>query len=122
MGQAFDRDGNVLGEAFGDTKRDVLDKLELMHPAAEEIRIRTIRDRVDETVAPAGERDVRPPDRMSQFFAYAHLPAHLQDVSKPFCELAAHIVNTLPSNPERTVALRKLLEAKDCAVRALLFQ
>ena len=31
-------------------------------------------------------------------------------------------VDTLPSNPERTVALRKLLEAKDCAVRALLFK
>ena len=37
-------------------------------------------------------------------------------------ELARQIVDTLPSNPERTVALRKLLEAKDCAVRALLFK
>ena len=37
-------------------------------------------------------------------------------------DLAAHIVNTLPSNPERTVALRKLLEAKDCAVRALIYR
>jgi len=27
----------------------------------------------------------------------------------------------LPRNPERTVALRKLLEAKDAAVRAALF-
>ncbi len=55
-----------------------------------------------------------------QFFVYAHLPEHLQMVSKPFGELADHIVKTLPRNPERTVALRKLLEAKDCAVRALL--
>jgi hypothetical protein len=61
-------------------------------------------------------------DRMMQFFAYAHLPAHLQDISKPFGDLAQHIVDTLPSNPERTVALRKLLEAKDCAVRAKLYQ
>lgn len=61
-------------------------------------------------------------DRMSQFFAYEHLPAHLQVVSKPFGELAQHIVDSLPENPERTVALRKLLEAKDCAVRALLFK
>lgn len=61
-------------------------------------------------------------DRLLQFFAYEHLPEHLQVVSKPFGELAAHIVSTLPSNPERTVALRKLLEAKDCAVRALLFK
>jgi hypothetical protein len=61
-------------------------------------------------------------DRMLQFFAYEHLPAHLQEVSKPFGELAQKIVDSLPSNPERTVALRKLLEAKDCAVRALLFK
>ena len=60
-------------------------------------------------------------DWMLQFFAYEHLPEHLQAVSKPFGELAEHIVNTLPMNPERTVALRKLMEAKDCAVRALLF-
>jgi hypothetical protein len=59
---------------------------------------------------------------MLQFFEYKHLPEHLQSVSKPFGELAKQIVETLPSNPERTVALRKLLEAKDCAVRALLFK
>ena len=57
-----------------------------------------------------------------QFFAYSHLPEHLQAVSMPFGELANQIVETLPRNPERTVALRKLLEAKDCAVRALLFK
>lgn len=61
-------------------------------------------------------------DRMLQFFDYAHLPEHLQKVSKSFGELAQKIVDELPSNPERTVALRKLLEAKDCAVRALLFK
>lgn len=57
-----------------------------------------------------------------QFFAYEHLPVHLQAISKPFGELANSLVETLPRNPERTVALRKLLEAKDCAVRALLFK
>lgn len=62
------------------------------------------------------------PDPMIQFFAYEHLPAHLQEHSKPFGDLAAHLVATLPRNPERTVALRKLLEAKDCAVRARLFK
>lgn len=60
-------------------------------------------------------------DRMLQFFYYSHLPEHLQVVSRPFYELALHICSTLPSNPERTVALRKLLEAKDCAVRASIF-
>jgi hypothetical protein len=57
-----------------------------------------------------------------QFFAYAHLPATLQIVSQPFCELANDLVARLPRNPERTVALRKLLEAKDAAVRAQLYQ
>jgi len=61
-------------------------------------------------------------DRMLQFFKYDHLPERLQAVSKPFCELAEMVVMELPMNPERTVALRKLLEAKDCAVRASLYQ
>ena len=59
-------------------------------------------------------------EHIIQFFAYEHLPAHLQDVSRPFCEMAKVIVDTIPRNPERTVALRKLLESKDAAVRALL--
>jgi hypothetical protein len=62
------------------------------------------------------------PDRMLQFFNYEHLPPYLQEVSKPFCALAEMISKDLPSNPERTVALRKLLEAKDCAVRAVLYK
>ena len=53
------------------------------------------------------------PDPIMQFFAYGHLPKRLQAVSRPFGELAERIVATLPRNPERTVALRKLLEAKD---------
>jgi hypothetical protein len=57
-----------------------------------------------------------------QFFAYAHLLDHLQTISKPFGDMATWIVETLPRNPERTTALRKLLEAKDCAVRAQLFK
>ena len=55
-----------------------------------------------------------------QFFKYDHLPAHLQEISKPFGDLANQVVDTLPMNPERTTTLRKLLEAKDCAVRAKL--
>lgn len=61
-------------------------------------------------------------DRMMQFFGYAHLPEHLQAHSKPFHDLAQTIVDTLPPNAERTTALRKLLEAKDCAVRARLYK
>ena len=56
-----------------------------------------------------------------QFFRWFHLPEHLAAVSRPFGLMAEHVVRTLPRNPERTVALRKLLEAKDAAVRASLF-
>lgn len=56
-------------------------------------------------------------DRMLEFFTYDHLPAPLQAVSKPYCELAQWTVETQPQTPERTVALRKLLEAKDAIVR-----
>ena len=61
-------------------------------------------------------------DPILQFFAYDHLPHHLQAVSMPFSTLAETIVNILPRNAERTVALRKLLESKDAAVRARLFK
>ena len=61
-------------------------------------------------------------DRMLQFFVYEHLPPTLQQASAPFCALARQIVETYPMNPERTVTLRKLLEAKDAAVRTLLYK
>ncbi len=62
--------------------------------------------------------DSTTPDHIMQFFDYQHLPAPLLEVSRPFAELAEWIASNVPRNPERTVALRKLLEAKDAAVRA----
>jgi hypothetical protein len=59
-------------------------------------------------------------DPMLQFFKWSHLPPNLQEASKPWARMAANIVITTPRCPERTMALRKLLEAKDCAVRAML--
>lgn len=59
---------------------------------------------------------------LMQFFKYEHLPAHLQEISKPFGVLAEFLVNTLPDNPERTAGLHRLLEAKDACVRARLFK
>ena len=59
-------------------------------------------------------------DHVLRYFHYSHLPDKLQSRSKPFCDLARQIVDTTPRNPERTVALRKLLEAKDASVRAAL--
>jgi len=55
-----------------------------------------------------------------KFFAYTHLPPHLQEVSAPFGVLAQTVADRAPDSPETTVAIRKLLEAKDCAVRAIL--
>jgi hypothetical protein len=59
-------------------------------------------------------------EHIIQFFGYSHLPVHLQGTSKLFSDVADAIVATVPRNPERTVALRKLLEAKDASVRALI--
>lgn len=53
------------------------------------------------------------------FFAFDHLPPHLQAVSKPFCDFAHQMAEKL-DGPEVTVGLRKLLESKDAMVRAAL--
>lgn len=52
-------------------------------------------------------------------FRHSHLPPHLAEASRPFCEVAVDAAVTLPDGPEKTETLRKLLEAKDCAVRAV---
>ena len=54
-----------------------------------------------------------------KFFAYEHLPPTLQVVSKPIGDLARQM-DELPDGPEKSAGLRKLLEAKDCFVRAKL--
>ncbi|WP_454914999.1 hypothetical protein [Xanthobacter sediminis] len=55
-----------------------------------------------------------------KYFAYEHLPAHLQEVSKPIGDLARQMDDALPDGAEKSAGLRKLLEAKDCLVRAKL--
>lgn len=78
-----------------------------------------------------GKNDIHPPpaeftqqqlvdDPILRFFHYAHLPDALRVRSQPFAALAMTLVTGTPRNAERTVALRKLLEAKDAAVRAAL--
>lgn len=57
---------------------------------------------------------------MLKWFEYGHLPEHLQTVSVWFRQLADSVIEDIEPGPERTVALRKLLEAKDAAVRAKL--
>ena len=69
-------------------------------------------------------------EALLKHFEYEHLPVHLQLVSRPFHQMAHGLVGDVNAKllpygveldgPELTMALRKLLEAKDCAVRAAL--
>jgi len=60
----------------------------------------------------------KPAERMMKWFEFKHLPEHLQGVSAQFWNVACSLCAMVEPGPERTVALRKLLEAKDAAVRA----
>lgn len=60
------------------------------------------------------------PNAIMKYFKYEHLPEHLQAVSKPFGELAKQMDEALPDGAEKSAGLRKLLESKDCMVRASL--
>ena len=55
-----------------------------------------------------------------KYFVYAHLPEHLQEVSKPFSDLVELMEKEIPDSAEKSAGFRKLLEAKDCFVRAKL--
>ena len=49
-----------------------------------------------------------------------NLPGHLADISSDFAGIAVGYLNMIPRSAERTAGFRKLLEAKDCFVRAAL--
>lgn len=56
-----------------------------------------------------------------EFFKFEHLPPKMQETSRPFCELAAQVDSIETRHQaEKATALRKLLEAKDAAVRCML--
>lgn len=59
-------------------------------------------------------------EQIMRFFAFGHLKPEQREVSRFFAEHAVRVVETLPRCAERTAGLRKLLEAKDCFVRASL--
>ena len=65
-------------------------------------------------------REQRKTHNTLKFFKYDHLPEKLQDISRPFCEMAFFIQEELPFNAESATAMRKLLEAKDAAVRSII--
>lgn len=60
------------------------------------------------------------PSPILRYFEYAHLPERLQQVSRPICEIAQQYDQAYPDSAEKSAGLRKLLEAKDCFVRAAL--
>jgi hypothetical protein len=114
MGEAIDKYGDVLGSATGATKREVFDKLEAAHGKdAHEIRIRSLEGQATDMKG----AELTTGEPLLKFFQFDHLPPALREVSRPFCELAAHVASAQLRTPERTVCLRKLLEAKDAAVR-----
>lgn len=55
-----------------------------------------------------------------KYFEYKHLPEELQKISKQYYELALNMCFRLPDGVEKDFCLRKLLEAKDCAVRSMI--
>lgn len=66
--------------------------------------------------------DPVPPELNAQFFRYEHLQNEkMREVSKRFHDLARQLLRDVPRNAQRTKMIDKLVEAKDCAVRALLF-
>jgi len=71
---------------------------------------------------PPISEDTATPEPLLQFFEFGHLPEYLREISSDFWHLAYKLVREQSRNSERTMALRKLLEAKDCAVRARLFK
>lgn len=56
---------------------------------------------------------------MIQWFTYSHLSEPMRGISMSFSNMAYEIIDRIPRSAERTVALRKLLESKDAAVRAV---
>lgn len=98
--------------------------------SAEQLARREAEEAVLRVASPAAQAIHPSPDEFTEaelavdpilrFFHYKHLPPALRAISAPFCQQARGMVDALPRNAERTVALRKLLEAKDCAVRASL--
>ncbi len=78
--------------------------------------VREMLDRL-ENLPPKPPED--PPEDPLKYFSFEHLPAGtMRDMSVQFYNLAKHVQARLPYGAERSVALRKLLEGKDAAVRA----
>lgn len=58
---------------------------------------------------------------LARQFDYTHLPPDLQVVSRPFHEMMVHL-SRMPHSWSKTIALQSLLQAKDAAVRAAIYE
>ena len=127
MGQALDRDGYVLGEAFGETKCEDFDKLIAEHPAAAEIRIKTLQQRVEaaEREEPQLDHEYNPPrlaptritlDNIELAFTYKSWDqsqvARGSAVTRALIEAGKVILRNVPECPLRTRALNDLIDAR----------
>lgn len=110
-----DADGSMLRAAIASEIRAREELLAKTRAVVEEVRR-------DEAEGAAVRRKPVDRDGVLRFFAYDHLPKHLQAASEPFAECAAQVafLDDVVDEGQRARALQKLLEAKDCAVRALL--
>lgn len=91
----------------------------------------TVKEKTKRKSKPKSKKEIKEPkgrvkdpeahyveNALIKYFKYSHLPEHLQAKSKPFHDLAVAMDKSLPNGSEKTAGLRKLLEAKDCFVRA----
>jgi hypothetical protein len=57
--------------------------------------------------------------QLLRWFVFGHLPqGRVRGTSQLCAQFAEDVIQGLPDGPELTTGLRKLLEAKDCFVRA----
>ncbi len=128
---------NLIDESLKFCKPDQTKEQQMIEPKEPDIINSTLQENIESDTDPAVDPNlvlqeaavceaddsvIVLPEPLLQFFKYDHLPEHLRVISQKFGLLAEDLCNTLPRNPERTVALRKLLEAKDCAVRASIYK
>jgi hypothetical protein len=109
----------IVVELEGDAAQNLADEvLEVVEGPVQSRGAGSLGDRVHGT-APRARLEGRHPSTVGllRWFEYAHLPPHLAAISRRFHDLAYGLVGALPDDPELTVALRKLLEGKDAAVR-----
>lgn len=110
---------NQTANELSDTERDGIEAIthsimELIEPCVRQRCTQWLK-LIKENTMPTEGKSQHP---LIQYFNFSHLPDNLQKVSQQFHKLAVHIEHNLPDGAEKTVALRKLLESKDCAVRA----